>query len=808
MTVPATLVDLFLLGGEQGARTAYVYRTGVRRLTFSFEDTIRHAQTVAAMLQERGVKPGDHVMLLGPNGPAWVWSFFGILLAGGVVDIFGDLTGNIIIPEETVAYLERRQRELLIEASNAETGSDSTNAVDVDVTSTDATELTNTADVQNNVTIDAITGQNSATQNTGGSTVATGDVEAVANTVTLANMSVVDGNLGLIIVNALNRWLGFLLGSDGAWTPIGHDYSTVIAAENSSTGADSTNTVDIDVTETHTTEITNEASITNTLGLAAITGQNQADQNTGNASVSTGDALVNATVVNVVNTNVVGGGFFVAVVNVFGNWLGELFFGSQPVGTLASGGTSAGGGLTIQAENSDTGSNSENTIDVDVESTSTVTIENNATIENNLTVNADTGHNTADRNTGLGSVDTGDVLAVLHARNIANIALAGVGSAWGDITSDLTNDTTGAFSTNTIDVTVNDERHVTVLNDAVVDTAIGAFANTGFNTANRNTLGGLVTTGVADVDAFIENLLNQTWLLGAWYGDDPGSADFEFVLANLNTGSGSTNENTVDPNISTEVNLTNDADVQNDATVLATTGNNQASQNTGGGAVGSGTAGVGGGIENTANQTSVSGDVVGSLDLNASNTADIGNTVVALASSGGNEASQNTGSLSLPTTPPPGGLPPSGDDGGGDVSPPPPTGVGGGTVGGGGVLLGQGGEGGEEAPQVVAAQPKAAVKAAQKITVVPGSSAAAGDLGGGPAWVPPLAQASRALFSAPEAQAAAPGAPAGSPALANASARREGPSAARWPWVALAVAGGLLLGSARSFRNLFRGTPG
>lgn len=85
MTVPATLVDLLLLGGEQGARTAHVYRTGVRRLTFSFEDTIRHAQTVAAMLQERGVKPGDHVMLLGPNDPAWVWSFFGILLAGGVV---------------------------------------------------------------------------------------------------------------------------------------------------------------------------------------------------------------------------------------------------------------------------------------------------------------------------------------------------------------------------------------------------------------------------------------------------------------------------------------------------------------------------------------------------------------------------------------------------------------------------------------------------------------------------------------------------------------------------------------------------
>lgn len=493
-----------------------------------------------------------------------------------VADIFGDLNGNVVIPSEVIGYLERRQRELMIAAANNETGAGSTNSLDIDVTNTDTTRIENNAHVRNDVIVDAITGQNTATQNTGGSTVATGDVDVTANTVTLANMNVVDGNLGLIIVNALNRWLGFLLGSDGRWTEIGHDYSTIVDAANNQAGAGSTNTADVDVTNTDTTTITNDASVTNTLNLAAITGQNTANQNTGNATVRTGDARVNATVVNVVNTNVIRGGFFVTVINVFGNWLGNLVWGGQ---SLAAGG--GGGSLGIQAQNENTGADSTNTIDVDVTNTSTVTVDNDADIQNNLVVNADTGHNEASRNTGLGFIDTGDAFAFLHARNIANLTVAGIGGAWSELTAELVNATTGADSTNTIDVTVNDTRQVTVLNEANVDTGIGAVANTGFNTASRNTLGGQILTGVARVDAIIENLLNQTWLVGQEYGDTPYGIGIRFALNNQHTGAGSTNTSTITPNVSTLADLTNNANVNNTVDALATSGNNQADENTG-----------------------------------------------------------------------------------------------------------------------------------------------------------------------------------------------------------------------------------
>ena len=589
-----------------------------------------------------------------------------------VSDIFGDLSGNVVIPEEAIAYLTRRQRELLVSATNEGTGSASTNSLDVDVTNTETTTIENTADVTNTVAVDAVTGQNTATKNTGNATVATGNVDATTNTVTLANMNVVDGNLGLIIVNAFNKWLGFLLGSDGTWTPIGHDYTTVVEAANSTTGADSTNTVDVDVTNTETTTIENTASVTNTLDLFANTGQNHADRNTGNAMITTGDARVNATVVNVVNTNVVRGGLFVAVVNVFGNWLGDLLFGGQSVTALAG----SGGGVEIQAENRETGADSENTIDVTLEQVSDVTVKNAADIVNDITVNADTGNNLVERNTGLGSIDTGDAMSALHARNIANVTLVGVGSSWGEITADLANATTGADSENTIDVTVNDERHVTVLNDAAVDTVLAALANTGFNTASRNTLGGRVITGFAEVAALVENLLNQAWLVGGEYGDDPNTGGVSIAMTNEETGSGSMNMITAMPTVSTEADITNDATVSTTADLEANSGFNEATRNTGGGAVGSGDATLDGGIDNTANQTDVSGGTGGSVSVDIGNEASVENTATGDATSGGNTVARNTGTL--PPLPSAGGgsPPPSGGAPAAGAAPPPTGGTG------------------------------------------------------------------------------------------------------------------------------------
>ncbi len=61
-------------------------RTEVEGLSrLSYRDLRRSALTVAARLRQRGIIPGDRVLLSGKNHPAWPVVFFGILYAGGTV---------------------------------------------------------------------------------------------------------------------------------------------------------------------------------------------------------------------------------------------------------------------------------------------------------------------------------------------------------------------------------------------------------------------------------------------------------------------------------------------------------------------------------------------------------------------------------------------------------------------------------------------------------------------------------------------------------------------------------------------------
>ncbi|MCC6643984.1 MAG: AMP-binding protein [Polyangiaceae bacterium] len=50
----------------------------------SYREAHERATATAARLHERGVRPGDRVMLAGANGPAWPIAYFGILRAGAI----------------------------------------------------------------------------------------------------------------------------------------------------------------------------------------------------------------------------------------------------------------------------------------------------------------------------------------------------------------------------------------------------------------------------------------------------------------------------------------------------------------------------------------------------------------------------------------------------------------------------------------------------------------------------------------------------------------------------------------------------
>lgn len=179
---------------------------------------------------------------------------------------------------------------------------------------------TNSATVTNTVAADADTGGNTASSTSGDATVTTGSAQSNTSVFTQANANAVGADRMFFLFRVFGNWTGQVFGAPNsiAWdeTPTGvqlYNRDTSGTAP----GADSV-----------TASTTNTATITNDVQVYALTGENHVRAG-GDAAVATGDASANASVVNVVNTNVVGRNWLFAVFNIFGDWDGNIAFG-QP----------------------------------------------------------------------------------------------------------------------------------------------------------------------------------------------------------------------------------------------------------------------------------------------------------------------------------------------------------------------------------------------------------------------------------------------------------------------------------------------
>jgi hypothetical protein len=272
---------------------------------------------------------GDNTIQTGDaNVSASVLNFVNNNISGDViyalVNIFGDLIGDIIFPEEALQFFN---------LANQDNGSGSTNQIASTTNNESQTFQTNYAEINNTVEANANTGDNEAKKNTGGSaTVETGDVSILTQILNFANLNIV-GNMWLVLVNEAGNWIGKIMGAESGATMassaglefIVHPNGDVTVV-NSGNGSDSQNIGNINQTNQSTTTQTNEAYINNNLQLSANTGGNSTSGNTGgNNSIQTGDANIVANIINFINTNISGDGrLFVTVVNVFGSWVGNF----------------------------------------------------------------------------------------------------------------------------------------------------------------------------------------------------------------------------------------------------------------------------------------------------------------------------------------------------------------------------------------------------------------------------------------------------------------------------------------------------
>lgn len=173
---------------------------------------------------------------------------------------------------------------LAAEATNSNTGADSSNTATVSVENDATIDSTNNADINNTININANTGGNSASQNTGDGSVSTGNI---TGSVSIQNSGNENGVFDSVV--------GINCSSDC-------DFS----ASNSNTGANSDNDASVSVDNDLDINVENNANVDNNVDADLNTGDNSADKNTGDGSVKTGDIDFDVSIINDLNKNALG----------------------------------------------------------------------------------------------------------------------------------------------------------------------------------------------------------------------------------------------------------------------------------------------------------------------------------------------------------------------------------------------------------------------------------------------------------------------------------------------------------------------
>ena len=251
----------------------------------------------------------------------------------GVIDIFGTLIGDIILPDAPQTTTTTEGTSLLAENNN--TGPNSQNTSETKSSSTTSIDNNNDLTLSNDFNISADTGSNGVESINGNTTIDTGNVYVESNTVNIGNSNTVADNTDttqsfwLVLINNLGTWTGQILGLDSSGNPndsiIAYQFTdTDLASLNENTGANSINQASSTGSTTNKITNQNEASIDNTIDINASTGGNTFTNNNGNNYLETGDINILANVLNIMNYNFVGGSWGLLVINIFGTWMGDL----------------------------------------------------------------------------------------------------------------------------------------------------------------------------------------------------------------------------------------------------------------------------------------------------------------------------------------------------------------------------------------------------------------------------------------------------------------------------------------------------
>lgn len=246
------------------------------------------------------------------------------------------------------------------------------------------------AQINNDITLNAQSGDASVTKNTTAGDATTGDAHAIANLVNLMNTAIAANQSFLGVLNIHGSLDGDIL------LPPGFLDSLLAANAPRTQLNESVENLEVLAQFKDSQTIANSVSQNATSGNATVTG------NTTAGGATSGDALNNLTILNLTGRQVIGSNALLVFVNVLGDWVGLIL--DAPAGSTTA---ALGGGI-----NNNTALLPTVGADTDISATS------NSEINNNLTLSAQSGDATVQSNTTAGGAHTGDAST---SANIANL---------------------------------------------------------------------------------------------------------------------------------------------------------------------------------------------------------------------------------------------------------------------------------------------------------------------------------------------------------------------------------------------------
>lgn len=283
-----------------------------------------------------------------------------------MADIYGNVVGDIVLNPEKTGL------------------NPSTPKMDVDI------NAENNASINNNVNLQAKSGDATVSKNTKAGNATSGDATAVANIINLINSSISAGNSFMGMVNIHGNLDGDIL------------LPPEILKQIKALSLGQTNTNVTAKSATYHT-INNNITQNTTSGNAAV------DKNTQAGSATTGNTANDLSIINLTGRQVVGDNALLVFVNVFGKWVGMIV--DAPAGSTSA---ALGGGIT--ANKTMSGAPINGNLEINE--------KNNHTINNNVTVGAESGDATVSENTSAGNATTGDTETAVNIANISNSQLA------------------------------------------------------------------------------------------------------------------------------------------------------------------------------------------------------------------------------------------------------------------------------------------------------------------------------------------------------------------------------------------------